>query len=111
MFGKTTQKILELQAKISYLENKNIIQDATINALGEKLSQLENPAKYSIGYELKKRYLITGSKWVSQNYLIAENGGFRFLEGWRYDVFDKEENKPTTLWEDQVTKFIDNETN
>jgi hypothetical protein len=108
MFGINKKKLYNLEEHIRLLQNWNTRSSSEVEYLAKRVTMLENPAKYSIGYELKKRYIITGRKWDKTNYAIASSGGmYHCMEGWRYDVFDREENKPTTLWEDQIDKFIE----
>lgn len=108
MFGKSEDKMKKLYEAVGRLQTENQRIRDEMRSLRNRLAKLENPAKYSIGYELKKRYIITGRKWDTTNYAIASSGGmYHCQEGWRYDVFDREENKPATLWEDQIDKFIE----
>lgn len=108
MFGRNKKKLESLGSQIRLLQNANTWVLSELSELSKRITILENPAKYSIGFEIKDKYLITGRKWDKTNYAIASSTGmYHCMEGWRYDVFDKEGNKPTTFWEDQITKLIE----
>lgn len=108
MFGKSEAKLKTLSGAVGKLQTENMALRDSIRDLRTRLYILENPSKYDVGFEVKDRYLITDKVCSSDHcWIPTMSGGHTYVSGWEYTVFDKESNKTATLYEDQITKFIE----
>lgn len=108
MFGKSEAKLKTLSGAVGKLQTENMALRDSIRDLKTRLYILENPSKYDVGFEVKDKYLITDKICSCDHcYVPFVGGGYTYVSGWKYTVFDKESNKTATMWEDQITKFIE----